>query len=149
MLSKVLASSRFWSLDLASDARHVGAIGPSSSCGRRAGSARGSGSAPGEQRAPGRASSRSGPSSPCRLRSRSIMMCRCNALAMALESLGRSRSAGMVLLGALGPWTPGSVTGCQTSDRACGEAGAQRERTRPGRKPLARRPGHVPAAGPA
>lgn len=62
--------------------------------------------------------------SPCRLRSRSIMMCRCNARAMALESLGRSRSAGMVLPGALGPWAPGSVTDCQTSDRAYREAGA-------------------------
>lgn len=66
--------------------------------------------------------------SPCRLRSRSIMMCRCNARAMALESLGRSRSAGMVLPGALGPWAPGSVTDCQTSDGACRDAGAQEGR---------------------
>ena len=31
----------------------------------------------------------------------------------------------MVLPGALGPWAPGSVTDCQTSDRAYREAGAQ------------------------
>lgn len=65
------------------------------------------------------------PSSPWRLRSRSIMMCRCNALAMALESLGRSKSAGMVLLGSLGLWVPGSVADCKNSDWACGKTGAQ------------------------
>lgn len=52
-------------------------------------------------------------------------MCRCNALAMALESLGRSRSAGMVLQGSFGPWVPGSVAYCKNSDWACGKTGAQ------------------------
>lgn len=80
--------------------------------------------------------------SPCRLRSRSIMMCRCNARAMALESLGRSRSAGMVLPGALGPWAPGSVTDCQTSDGACRDAGAQEGRAgRAEEEARRRRPG--------
>lgn len=53
------------------------------------------------------------------------MMCRCNALAMALESLGRSRSAGMVLVETLGLWMRSSIADYQTSDRACEKAGAQ------------------------
>lgn len=32
----------------------------------------------------------------------------------------------MVLPGTLGPWVPGSVADCQTSDPACRERGAQR-----------------------
>lgn len=83
-------------------------------------------------------SSRSGPGSPCRLRSRSIMMCRCRALAMALESLGRSRSAGMMLLVTPGQWAPDSVTDCQNSGGACREVGAQRDCDPPGRKPFRR-----------
>lgn len=95
-------------------------------------------------------SSRSGPGSPCRLRSRSIMMCRCRALAMALESLGRSRSAGMMLLVTPGQWAPDSVTDCQTSGGACREVGAQRNATRRGGSPsAARSPLRSRVSGPA
>lgn len=96
--------------------------------------------------APRRVSSRFEPGSPCRLRSRSIMMCRCNALAMALDSFG-PRSAGMVLLGTPGHRAPGSVAGCQTSGRACGRRQLSGSGPRPGgsRRPP---PGHVPAARP-
>lgn len=55
----------------------------------------------------------------------------------------------MVLPGALGPWAPGSVAGCQTSGRAYGEAGAQGKRAGPGgsRPPAA--PVTCPPPGPA
>lgn len=106
------------------------------------------------------------PGSPWRLRSRSIMMCRCSALAMALESLGRSSSAGMVSVERLGPRAQG--WGTDTAGLGTGPAGmpgAQRDRGpvtcggspaphRPGgSRPLARRcapaaPG-APGAGPS
>ena len=71
-------------------------------------------------------------------------VCWCNTPATALESLGRSRSAGVVLLRTLGPGAPGSATDCQTSDWAYPEAGAQGGGIAPG--PPRRKPAGQSAA---
>lgn len=57
----------------------------------------------------------------------------------------------MVLPGAHGPWAPGSVADCRTSDGACGQASTQSLAQQS--QKAARHPGHVsgacrPIAGP-
>lgn len=51
----------------------------------------------------------------------------------------------MVLPGAHGPWAPGSVADCQTSDWACGQASAQGQSRSLGRD---RRPPAAPVTCP-